>query len=265
MIKFFRHIRQRMLKENKTSKYLIYALGEIILVVIGILIALQINNWNEGQKDLGREHVVLIQLRDEYQTNLSQLEEKMGQRSSIIEASLRLLSAIDQNSALHEDSLAQLFINLYQAPTFDPIQNDLISSGSIRLIQNKELKLYLSNWSADVVAVREIEVDWGKEVYSTVGPFARKTGLARNALNSFWDNPALLNYLLEPESDSINTKLGKSNKTIDMQAIMDNVELEGILATAYTYNRSCNAQSIGLKQRIEKILELLNNEIAKKN
>ena len=51
MIKLFRHIRQRLLEENKFSKYLIYALGEIVLVVIGILIALQINNWNETRKE----------------------------------------------------------------------------------------------------------------------------------------------------------------------------------------------------------------------
>ncbi|MDO1501256.1 DUF6090 family protein [Winogradskyella maritima] len=50
MIKFFRHIRQRLIRENRFSKYLIYAIGEIILVVIGILIALQINNYNEQRK-----------------------------------------------------------------------------------------------------------------------------------------------------------------------------------------------------------------------
>ena len=50
MIKFFRHIRQRLISENRISKYLLYAIGEIVLVVIGILIALQINNWNEQNK-----------------------------------------------------------------------------------------------------------------------------------------------------------------------------------------------------------------------
>jgi phage terminase large subunit GpA-like protein len=50
MIKFFRRIRQKLLSENRFSKYLIYALGEIVLVVIGILIALQINNWNQEQQ-----------------------------------------------------------------------------------------------------------------------------------------------------------------------------------------------------------------------
>ena len=50
MIKFFRHIRQNLIMENKTRKYLKYAVGEIVLVVIGILIALQVNNWNENRK-----------------------------------------------------------------------------------------------------------------------------------------------------------------------------------------------------------------------
>ncbi|PIB39523.1 DUF6090 family protein [Maribacter sp. 4G9] len=50
MIKFFRKIRQQLLRENRFSQYLLYAIGEIVLVVIGILIALQIDNWNENRK-----------------------------------------------------------------------------------------------------------------------------------------------------------------------------------------------------------------------
>ena len=51
MIKFLEKIRHKLLIENKFSKYLLYAIGEIILVVIGILIALQIKNWNEENKE----------------------------------------------------------------------------------------------------------------------------------------------------------------------------------------------------------------------
>lgn len=51
MIKRFRNIRHTLLNEGKTSRYLKYAIGEIVLVVIGILIALQINNWNEDRKE----------------------------------------------------------------------------------------------------------------------------------------------------------------------------------------------------------------------
>ena len=62
MINFFRNIRQRLLRENKFSRYLLYAIGEILLVVIGILIALQINNWNEAQKDHAYEVKMLSEI-----------------------------------------------------------------------------------------------------------------------------------------------------------------------------------------------------------
>ena len=62
MIKFFRKIRQNLLMENKTGKYFKYAIGEIVLVVIGILIALQINNWNELKKLKEKENVFLKEI-----------------------------------------------------------------------------------------------------------------------------------------------------------------------------------------------------------
>ena len=61
MIKFFRKIRQNLLSEGKTEKYFKYAIGEILLVVIGILIALQINNWNE-QRKANKQELLLLQL-----------------------------------------------------------------------------------------------------------------------------------------------------------------------------------------------------------
>tara|TARA_B100000949_G_scaffold214142_1_gene209453 strand:+ start:7695 stop:7895 length:201 start_codon:yes stop_codon:yes gene_type:complete len=64
MIKFFRKIRQRLLIENRFTKYLLYALGEIILVVLGILIALQINNWNQEQKDHKAEITYLKEIKN---------------------------------------------------------------------------------------------------------------------------------------------------------------------------------------------------------
>jgi len=71
MIKFFRKIRQKLLSENKFSKYLLYATGEIILVVIGILIALQINNWNENRKNQNTINEYYRQLLEDLKKDIS--------------------------------------------------------------------------------------------------------------------------------------------------------------------------------------------------
>ena len=70
MIKFFRRIRQQLLTENKFSKYLIYAIGEIILVMIGILLALQVNNWNENRKLDNRRQEYYGQLLDDLNSDI---------------------------------------------------------------------------------------------------------------------------------------------------------------------------------------------------
>ena len=74
MINFFRKIRQKLLTENKFSKYLLYAIGEIVLVVIGILIALQINNWNQQRILEKQSQQVLLNLREEINENKTELE-----------------------------------------------------------------------------------------------------------------------------------------------------------------------------------------------
>jgi len=66
-----------MIKKNRTSKYLLYAIGEIILVVIGILIALQINNWNIETQNKKQERQILAQLLIEHTSNLEQINQKI--------------------------------------------------------------------------------------------------------------------------------------------------------------------------------------------
>ncbi|WP_422160222.1 DUF6090 family protein [Polaribacter sp.] len=63
--------------ENKTSKYFKYAIGEIVLVVIGILIALQINNWNENRQKNNQERMIMINLKEELQQNIKNLDERI--------------------------------------------------------------------------------------------------------------------------------------------------------------------------------------------
>ncbi len=74
MIKFFRKIRQNLLTENKFGKYLTYAIGEIILVVIGILIALSINNWNENQKKKKQLDAIYTTIEQNLKTDLENIK-----------------------------------------------------------------------------------------------------------------------------------------------------------------------------------------------
>ena len=74
MIKFFRKIRQKLLTENKISRYLIYAIGEIILVVVGILLALSINNWNNEQNRQKEEILILKEIAQNLQFDLEEFE-----------------------------------------------------------------------------------------------------------------------------------------------------------------------------------------------
>lgn len=139
MIKFFRHIRLSLINENKMGKYFKYAIGEILLVVIGILIALQINNWNENRKDIAKEQVLLQQLREDYQTNLLQLEEKMATRQKILVSAVALLEAFDYPERANRDTVIKHIAVIGNDPTFDPIKNDLNSSENLRLIRNTRL------------------------------------------------------------------------------------------------------------------------------
>ena len=88
MIKFFRKIRYNLMKQNKTLQYFKYAIGEIVLVVIGILIALSINNWNEARKSSAFEEEILTQVK----ANL------VKDRLSLVEISLSFQEAITSSN-----------------------------------------------------------------------------------------------------------------------------------------------------------------------
>ena len=96
MIKFFRTIRQNLLNEGKTSKYLKYAIGEIVLVMIGILLALQVNNWNESRK----ERIIEKDVLNDILTNLEQ-------NNNLIHKSLAMLEGFDNSSDIVLEALSQ--------------------------------------------------------------------------------------------------------------------------------------------------------------
>jgi hypothetical protein len=104
MINFFRKIRKKLADDNKPLKYARYAIGEIVLVVIGILIALSINNWNEGRKNRTTEVEVLQNLSKCLENNIKRLEGQLALNQRSVKASDIILHTI-ANKLPHNDSL----------------------------------------------------------------------------------------------------------------------------------------------------------------
>ena len=145
MIKFFRKIRKKFLEQGKTSKYLSYALGEIILVVIGILIALQINNWNEERLDNNREKITIQNLNTEFKENLRDLDS----------------------------------INIILQHTILATENDLQNSGGLSELNNKNLKILLFNWSRFFKELQET-MNQTEETNINLIEYIREHGSLRN-------------------------------------------------------------------------------------
>jgi len=147
MIKFFRHIRQNLIMENKTGKYFKYAIGEIVLVVIGILIALSINNWNEHRKEHNIEISILNELLSDLNSDLKSLDEDIGLNIRAIKSNEFIQDVLLNNKGYH-DSLdfhfgniqynAQFTVNSagyenLKSRGFDIISNDTLRKAIIEL------------------------------------------------------------------------------------------------------------------------------------
>jgi hypothetical protein len=140
MIKFFRRIRQNLLAEGKTGKYLKYAFGEVVLVVIGILIALSINNWNENQKLLKEEKKLLGALVREIESNLASLEQTIQKNDTIFQQSSRFLTKGLNNPEFEYDIDDLLLVLGYAVNDLDTsIINEILGTNSRALISNDSI------------------------------------------------------------------------------------------------------------------------------
>ena len=148
MIKFFRKIRQTMIKENKVSKYVLYAIGEIILVVIGILIALQINNNNEIRKAREKELHYLTNIKSDLNLNIKEIESYIITRSTQIESANKTIEYFEGKPLTNLDDFNKDIVNIYTWRKFYQINNtfqELTNSGNLALISNDSIKNTLLN------------------------------------------------------------------------------------------------------------------------
>lgn len=165
MTKFFRNIRQSLQNEGKTSKYLKYAFGEIILVVIGILIALQINNWNENRKDTLQSRAFL----NEFKADLSQDVINMDYVDGLLTQLIPLEAWALSNSTFQPSNIDSLIKVLYATYFFMPIE-----SKTFQKIQNAGITTFigyetvfnsLNDYYISTAYINNINITDEKEAY----------------------------------------------------------------------------------------------------
>lgn len=138
MIKFFRRIREKLINENNLKRYIAYAIGEILLVVLGILIALQINNWNEKRINKNIEEKLLIELKENLETNIERLQNEIHNENKSIFAINYVVDHIDQRKP-HNDSINTIFRQSFRA--YDIV----LSSSAYESIKSKGFEIILSD------------------------------------------------------------------------------------------------------------------------
>ena len=169
MFHFLRQFRHRLIKENSFSKYLLYAIGEILLVVVGILIALQVNNWNEERLLRMEEVDVLKNVKKDLGNTIDEFRYLNGIRDKALDGT-RGIFEIAAGEEYKKEELDSLIGLTFYRPTFNNKQGAmdlLFSSGKINLIHNDSIRERLLSWPGMIDDMVEEEV-YATEMFMTL-------------------------------------------------------------------------------------------------
>jgi len=179
MIKFFRKIRQKMLTENKFSKYLLYAVGEIILVVIGILIALQINNLNESKKEQNILNASLNSLKLNLQEDIQNLNDQIEYNNTVLNSvdfTFRVIS-LPEFSDLPLSTFSDSIFHIATEKTFFPTTttfNSMESGSHFQWIKNQDLTQAIYSYYAIVDKISNLTYENNQFVKNHIESFTYK-------------------------------------------------------------------------------------------
>jgi len=239
MIPFFRKIRKTLADDNKPLKYLRYAIGEIVLVVFGILIALSINNWNEHRKSRLQEVNILTKLNTDLKANLIEIKGLKDMTEKRIKASQTILNYFEENKAI-DDSLKH---------SFELINNDDLFNNA-----NTTYK-YIENQGVNILRNDSI-------LSKITSMYERHFKNIENRENKNWkiltdDLRPLMDVHLEvsePQDKDFNEEYAL-NKPIDMEALSENMQFKNVIV------RNMNFMLLRLrwqKDTLEELEDLIN-------
>jgi len=254
MIKFFRRIRQKLLSENKTGKYFKYALGEIVLVVIGIVIALQINNWNQQSIQNKSEQLALKNLKQDFEYNYSTLDSILTETRDNIKSQFLILNNTgNKRGKITKVEFNKALNRLADINEFYPRNgylDDLVNSGSLGILKNQELRNRLSTWNPvfNNIKTREKELETARDRVSVM-IIQKGSWLNADAVST---------------TETVkNNSFPKSGFEVDNRDLMNELEFENNTENIiYQNDKLTQSHRNGLILIIQ-ILELLEQELKK--
>lgn len=249
MIKIFNKMRKQLLEENKTGRYLKYAIGEIVLVMIGILLALQVNNWNTNRELKKEEQKVMNSLHQEFSQNLEKFDAVYKFHLNRKKSIETIMSIEPKNMSL--DSLLSLRAGVGANYTFDPYQgiyNSIINSGKIELFSNDILKQRISKFQDLLSDYQEEETGTMRFVQNNLYPF-----VINNQKRNF---NIVHNIKQTTEAEKITHKK-------DMIKLIESDTFENILTYIYGYMQDTFIEGPILRVEMVSIINLLESEIKK--
>ena len=248
MLTFFRRIRKGLVDSSQArnpvsnsprlERYILYAIGEILLVMVGILLALQVNNWNEWRKDREKEKVLLSQLHNEFVNNKVKLEKVVVSNLEKLKGIREIINLfpIDINTIDRETLHAYLTMDKdYQigTATFDPsnaIINAISSNASIDLISNDHLKHKILSWQAILEDYTEDERTIKQLSIEQYEAYLIDQGILTN--RGILDDRVDISFLATPKFESIvHNREGRLGKIYDSPEDPSWQELELLQST----------------------------------
>lgn len=246
MIKFYRNIRKSLLNEGKTGKYLKYALGEIVLVVIGILIALQINNWNEDRKNARMEIQVLREISENLGEDILSLENDVQLNQTSIQ-NVRYIEKALKNNASLSDSLMRSFGFVTFSATYTLKWSGYknLSNIGFHILTNDTLRGSITN------------------LYETHYSFIKEREAAAKKTTYEYLIPRYLEYFedLKTESDPVGAVPSKRYSPKNFETLKDDSDFLRLLHYSEQINRD-NLYDLDLTlMHIKKTKKLIDNHL----
>ena len=240
MIKFFRKIRYDLMEKNKTGKYLKYAVGEIVLVVVGILIALSINNWNEQRKNRVTEQKILIAMQDDLLVNINRLNRDILLEQRTINQATKIINHLDERKA-YNPSLDVIFAEAIYSPDI------VISTSSYQSLKFKGIDIIQSE-SLQKNIVNLFEVVYSNLIAETV-----------RLENQFWPSsvlPMIHKHFRETEFRKL--------KPTNYEALMDDTTYKNMVMHRVHFRKLALDLKTKALHITEELVEIIEVELNKK-